>query len=209
MHGTTFDALTKRLATGTSRRRVLAGLSGALAGALVLDRGVTAAPGVGASCSSDADCLDSRCINGHCRLGGSNQTACVEALRSCLAQAGDTFQAAQQACRQGPRQTVGSCVAAASAELQTATAACTATSTTCASTSPGAGACTPEMSRCAATKPCCSGTRCVKNGPLGREAYCTALSHCLVRAETCLSDDECCSQQCVQASPSSPAMTCR
>jgi len=95
MDGTRFDALTKRLATGTSRRRVLAGLGGALAGALDLG---------GAAIAADV--------------------TCDEALRLCQDRAKDTYAAAQRACQAGPREAQGACLAVALGRYAAATTAC-------------------------------------------------------------------------------------
>jgi len=85
MDGDRFDALTRALAGGTSRRRVLKGLGGALVGASGLGGG-------GGAAAAAAD-------------------ACAEALRSCLAEArerrltADACRAAFADCRQSPPET--------------------------------------------------------------------------------------------------------
>jgi len=104
MDGTKFDALTKRLATGTSRRRVLAGLGSALAGALALGGGAPAAP----------------------------EDACAATLRGCLAQARAAAAAARQGCQAGPSAERATCLGDAGAGEQAAAAACTTAMAACA-----------------------------------------------------------------------------
>jgi hypothetical protein len=95
MDGTRFDALTKRLATATSRRRVLTGLGGALAGALVLHRGAAAA---GVDCDAD--------------------------LRACLEQADAAFADALRACAAGPPVMIPTCLSLAVDQRGAAEAQC-------------------------------------------------------------------------------------
>lgn len=138
-----FDRLTKALARGTSRRRLLEGLGSALAGALARG-GEAAAAGVRASCSSDADCIDSRCINGHRRLGVGAGGQCGGDGHPCTA---------HQACCAGLVCTPGALGAARCAP------------------SPS-NECLPDYERCSENASCCNG-HCSKNNPLGREARCT------------------------------------
>ena len=101
-----FDALTKRLAAAASRRRVLGGLGGALAGALALRRGAGAAGGI----------------------------TCEEAVRRCQEGAQATLAAAQQACRAGRPEVEVFCLLQATAAYQTAVSACVVRNAGCAGT---------------------------------------------------------------------------
>lgn len=78
-----FDALTKRLAAATSRRRVLTGLGSALAGVLALRRGAAA----GVDCDAE--------------------------LRACLGQADAAFAEALRACQAGPPTMIPTCLSIA------------------------------------------------------------------------------------------------
>lgn len=76
-----FDAITRALGRARSRRGVLQSLGGALgaAGLTLLGRDATLA----ASCSSDADCIDGRCVQGHCRYGVGGGGRCHEIGQQC------------------------------------------------------------------------------------------------------------------------------
>ena len=89
MDGTRFDELTRGLAGGTSRRRLLAGLAGGLAAALGLRRaGAQGCSGYGRVCAQTQCCAtagaECRCYpNGHCRcLCPEGTTLCRDQLGS-------------------------------------------------------------------------------------------------------------------------------
>lgn len=101
-----FDRWAKRLATGMSRRRALAGIGGALVGAIGLGGGATAAAGV----------------------------TCAEASRICEQRAADALAAAQRACRTGPRAAEQACLAVAFGSYHAAVSACLVRDAGCAGT---------------------------------------------------------------------------
>src|SRR5579884_3138994 len=75
MDPTRFDKLAKSLAGGVSRRTVLRGLAGALAGAAGLTRAAEAAPCAhpGQACTTDADCCGALpCVAGVCQPPGQS-----------------------------------------------------------------------------------------------------------------------------------------
>lgn len=132
MDGTKFDALTKRLATGTSRRRVLTGLGGALAGALSL--GGEGVPAAAADCG--------------------------ETLRTCVDRAGGALRAAAQACREGSREAEVGCLLQANAAWARAYQECQGAFIGCAGTRCVGTGVKPRGAECSGGGQCCSG-RCV------------------------------------------------
>lgn len=127
MDGTKFDALTKRLAAGTSRRRVLTGLGSALAGTLALRGGVTAAAG---------------------------SSPCGETFELCSAQARNTFYAAAKACQAGPREAQEACEVAAVQIFNAAIDVCRDQYNDC--RFPPPPVCKDNGSKCTVDRECCS-----------------------------------------------------
>ena len=90
MDGTRFDAATKSLANGVSRRTVLRGLFAGLAAA-VTARALPAAacipPGPLNYCNADSECCnDSRCINGICQCPAGKKKCgdrCIDQALTC------------------------------------------------------------------------------------------------------------------------------
>lgn len=125
MEAKRFDAWTRRLAAGTPRRRVLAGLGAALAVALGLGGGERAAA-----------------------------AACDEAMLTCQQHAADALEAAQRACRAGPRAAEAACLLQADGAWAAATLACGAAVAQC------GRPCKEREAICTKGSQCCSG-RCI------------------------------------------------
>lgn len=154
-----FDHLTKSLASGLSRRRVLGGVLGAVGGALGLRGAASAAfcHGLGGTCATKANCCGSAvCVSGTCQPPFSGGGAgCLPGFTSCGGQCklllNDT-------------QNCGACGNVCPADQPVCGGRCLCTDTSCpagqACCSDGNGACvdlTANVNNCGGCGTVCSG----------------------------------------------------
>jgi len=194
MDGNRFDEFTKRLATGTSRRRVLKGLmGGAVGGSLVAlgfggaphrvfaaDPNACAAPG--ASCATAGDCCQGDCKGGTCACSSDTSNPWA----GCDCTAGDA-----SSCGDG-------LVCCPTTNDPSGPGICAPTTTGCVPPPQ----CIESGDACAKNGDCCDGlVCCTASGDTGGPGTCTATAKCVHECSsgpggTCESNADCCVGKC-------------